>query len=74
MLGEEKWVSEEELQQLIASSDSCGLLLESTPQLRLLLLRHRLWEATVNAAVVGAYIYPKRHQTLTTLNHDLYHF
>lgn len=53
-LGEEKWVSEEELQQLIAASDSCGLLLESAPQLRLMRLRHRLWEATTHAAVFGA--------------------
>jgi len=54
ILGEEKWVTEEELLGLISSSQSTGMFLEGAPQLRYMLLRHRLWEATVRAAVVGA--------------------
>ena len=54
VLGDEKWVSEAELEDLITSSECSGMFLEATPQLRHMLLRHRLWEATVRAAVVGA--------------------
>lgn len=47
-------MTEEELLGLISSSQSTGMSLEGAPQLRYMLLRHRLWEATVRAAVVGA--------------------
>ena len=54
VLGEEKWVTDEEVQALITAGETSGVRLQATVlQLRHMLLQHRLWEATVRAAVVG---------------------
>ncbi len=52
--GEEKWVTEEEVAELLASATATGIFTKTTAQLRAMLARHRHWEATVRAAVVGA--------------------
>ena len=52
--GEEKWVTEEEVAELLDSATATGIFTKTTLQLRAMLARHRHWEATVRVAVVGA--------------------
>lgn len=52
--GEEKWVTEEEVVELLDSAAATGFASKTALQLRAMLARHRHWEATVRIAVVGA--------------------
>jgi hypothetical protein len=54
VLGEEKWVTEEEVAELLDAAAAAGFATKTALQLRAMLARHSHWEASVKAAVKGA--------------------
>ena len=55
VLGEEKWVTGDEIAELLDTAAASGFATKTALQLRAMLARHRHWEASVRAAVVGAF-------------------